>query len=432
MEMMETKFFYSAPFVTAAVLMVGLAVLSWRRRRVAGARVLLSVCLAAAIWAAAEGLLYLGFSTRANIGITYFQYLGIAALPPLTLIFVLILFDFPEQWVRRCSRGLLPASAAAVLLVWTNGWHGLVYVRIFTIDTGRFPMLGLVHGPLWWLIITYNYTLLTAVSLLLLWRVVDAVGIYRVQAAVILAAVVAVWAANLVYITGRSPVANMDPGPIAFLFVAAAITWSFFRVGLLDVLPVAKTAIFDGIGDAIVVTDSRLRAVHLNPAARALFGVGEAIRSPMPLGQLCENFPQLKEALDGLHPWREAGFEVEGWTRTYDVRLDVLRHQKGATLGHLLTLRDISERKRIEQALEQRNQELAQRTVLLGKALSEVRELSGLLPICAHCKKIRDDQGYWTQLEDYLTRHSKAHFTHSVCPECLKAHYPEMRGPQAR
>ena len=62
----------------------------------------------------------------------------------------------------------------------------------------------------------------------------------------------------------------------------------------------------------------------------------------------------------------------------------------------------------------------------LNKALSEVKKLSGLLPICSHCKKIRDDKGYWTQIESYIHEHSEAEFSHSICQECAKKHYPDM------
>ncbi|WP_224984422.1 response regulator [Geomonas agri] len=62
-------------------------------------------------------------------------------------------------------------------------------------------------------------------------------------------------------------------------------------------------------------------------------------------------------------------------------------------------------------ALQHRNHELQ-------AALSRVKELSGLLPICMTCKKIRDDQGYWNQLESYISEHSEALFSHSYCPEC--------------
>ena len=62
----------------------------------------------------------------------------------------------------------------------------------------------------------------------------------------------------------------------------------------------------------------------------------------------------------------------------------------------------------------------------LQKALKENKQLSGLLPICASCKKIRDDKGYWNQIESYLRDHSEAEFSHSLCPECARKLYPEF------
>ena len=63
----------------------------------------------------------------------------------------------------------------------------------------------------------------------------------------------------------------------------------------------------------------------------------------------------------------------------------------------------------------------------LQEALARVKTLSGLLPICSHCKKIRDDQGYWLQVEEYLQDRSEAEFTHGICPQCLDLHYGFMR-----
>ena len=64
----------------------------------------------------------------------------------------------------------------------------------------------------------------------------------------------------------------------------------------------------------------------------------------------------------------------------------------------------------------------------LQDALANVKTLRGLIPICASCKKIRDDQGYWTQLETYLARHSDAEFSHGLCLDCIRKLYPELSG----
>jgi len=60
------------------------------------------------------------------------------------------------------------------------------------------------------------------------------------------------------------------------------------------------------------------------------------------------------------------------------------------------------------------------------KALEDIKILRGLLPICASCKKIRDDQGYWNQIDVYVHEHSEADFSHGICPECAKKLYPKF------
>ncbi|MBM4284291.1 MAG: response regulator [Deltaproteobacteria bacterium] len=65
---------------------------------------------------------------------------------------------------------------------------------------------------------------------------------------------------------------------------------------------------------------------------------------------------------------------------------------------------------------------------LLLQALSRVKTLSGLLPICINCKKIRDDQGYWQQIEKYIKQHSEAELRQSICPECTKMLYSDIMG----
>lgn len=72
----------------------------------------------------------------------------------------------------------------------------------------------------------------------------------------------------------------------------------------------------------------------------------------------------------------------------------------------------------LEKSLRQKNQELSD-------VLAHVKQLKGLLPICMFCKKIRNDEDYWQKLEEYLSEHTEADFSHSICPECLEKYYPK-------
>jgi len=90
----------------------------------------------------------------------------------------------------------------------------------------------------------------------------------------------------------------------------------------------------------------------------------------------------------------------------------------GRYLGSFGSITNISERKKVETALHLKNIELQQ-------ALAQIKTLHGILPICMHCKKIRDDKGYWSQVEVYVRDHTNAEFSHSLCPECMAVYYPE-------
>jgi hypothetical protein len=87
--------------------------------------------------------------------------------------------------------------------------------------------------------------------------------------------------------------------------------------------------------------------------------------------------------------------------------------------GVLCAFTDITERKQAEEERERL-------IVELQEALAKIKTLRGFIPICASCKKVRDDEGYWHQVEVYIRDHSEAEFSHGLCPDCLKKLYPEF------
>jgi len=93
---------------------------------------------------------------------------------------------------------------------------------------------------------------------------------------------------------------------------------------------------------------------------------------------------------------------------------------------HVITVtRDITEKRQIER---DRDRLIAD----LQKALSEIKTLQGILPICSYCKKIRDDKGAWTQMESYISKHTNALFSHGLCHECLEKHLPGIIKEEGR
>ncbi|HOS97912.1 MAG TPA: PAS domain-containing protein [Deltaproteobacteria bacterium] len=198
---------------------------------------------------------------------------------------------------------------------------------------------------------------------------------------------------------------------------------------------------------AIFAIDSRHRVIHWNKACEELTGIPSAqvlgsTDQWMPfyetrrqtlsdlivdsdLGRMTELYTQHGPSLlipNGLHA--EGWYPSVGGQRRYLI-FDAapIHHRNGELLGAVETLQDITALKEMEEEKERLNAELRE-------ALNQIKTLSGLIPICAACKKIRDDKGYWNQLENYLEEHSDAVFSHGLCPECFQEYFPEAAKPR--
>lgn len=95
-----------------------------------------------------------------------------------------------------------------------------------------------------------------------------------------------------------------------------------------------------------------------------------------------------------------------------------------------VVVEQVLEQSAIGEAKRKAEEEKERLIVELQEALANVKTLSGLLPICANCKKIRDDDGYWTLVEDYISDHSDAEFSHGICPDCGKQLYGDLYGDE--
>jgi HAMP domain-containing protein len=120
-------------------------------------------------------------------------------------------------------------------------------------------------------------------------------------------------------------------------------------------------------------------------------------------------------------------------TRPLDELARAAQEVAAGDLSHRVTISSADEIGQLKAVfndmVEKRQQRELEREKMIGdlqKAFAEIRVLSGMLPICASCKKIRDDKGYWNQLESYIRDHSEAEFTHGICPECVRQLYPEI------
>ncbi len=136
-------------------------------------------------------------------------------------------------------------------------------------------------------------------------------------------------------------------------------------------------------------------------------------------GNLARLVPAIERELRDAETRRQRRRADEELKRAYeDLEIKVKERTAELSAANEALKEEISQRRKAEEEREKLIRELQQ-------ALAEVKTLSGLLPICASCKKIRDDKGYWNQIEVYIRDHSQAEFSHGLCPECAIKLYPE-------
>lgn len=179
-------------------------------------------------------------------------------------------------------------------------------------------------------------------------------------------------------------------------------------------------AIVDSSHDAIIGLSLEGLIVSWNSGAEAMFGypfeevIGRPSSMLLPPGQFDE-MPFMLERLKIGQPVKDfEGIRMrnDGVEINLAISVSPIKNTVGRIIGASMIARDINEQKRHQAERERLIAELQD-------ALAQVKNLTGLLPICASCKKVRDDHGYWTQVEVYVMNHSNAEFTHGICPDCL-------------
>jgi two-component system cell cycle sensor histidine kinase/response regulator CckA len=185
-------------------------------------------------------------------------------------------------------------------------------------------------------------------------------------------------------------------------------------------------AIVESSEDAIVGMTLEGTILSWNAGAEKMYGYnadeakGRSISSLIPHYRPEEplrNYEKIKSG-ESIERYETVRLRKDGSVLNVSITLSPIKDSRGTVTGISAIERDITARKQEEDERLKLIDELTQ-------ALVKIKTLKGLLPICASCKKIRDDRGYWQKVEFYITQHTNAEFTHGICPECVKQLYPE-------
>jgi PAS domain S-box-containing protein len=356
----------------------------WRRRSAPASGSIAVLLAAMAEWALAVLLGDLARDSGTKLLFNAASYIGIAAIP-VTWVAVALQYAGIHRWLTRPRLLLLSfVPLTSVILAATNDSHGLFWSGVEIWERNGEVSLDLTIGP-WFAVHTFYSYLLLAVGAALLTRTIlgSSAASYK-QTATYLIALALPWTVNVLYHVGIGFFPGRDPTPAAFGLTAVLMAVGHARFRLLDVLPVARSAIIEALTDAVIVVDRSQRIAELNPTAGKLLAVDIAAALGQPAAQVLAEHPiLLRQCARRSESQEEVTLITADGERHFDLRNTDLRHRGSSSVARLCVLRDITERKRVEEELRRYRGDLEarveERTAKLQADIAERRRVEKAL-----------------------------------------------------
>jgi PAS domain S-box-containing protein len=370
----------AAVLFAATSLSAWAAVIARGRRGVPGSVAFGWMMLAVAWWSLTSALHTLVDDTAARIVIAKFQYLGIAPIGVLWLLFTshYARAAWPADRVLRWAVWVIPV--ATLILAATNERHRIYWSAITEVPTPSGLRLVYSGGPWYWIHAGYSYLLIAAGTLTLARGLRRFPPPYRRQTFLIITGALVPWLGNLIYLTRLLPT-GLDITPIAFTVSGACFTLGLYRYRLFGLVPVARDMVIDSMDDGVLVLDAQRRLVDLNAAAERYTGC-----SPGSLGRPIEEVVSWwNDAVAEDRPFGQghpAVVRTEPGPRYFEVKVTAVRDNQRRFVGWLVIVHDISNRRRSEAeryAFERRVQEQQKSESLMVLAGGVAHDFNNLL-----------------------------------------------------
>jgi PAS domain S-box-containing protein len=346
-----------SPLLASAAVSAALAGYAWRHRSVPGARGFLLLTSSSSAWSLFYALYFASTELRAKMAFAALANLG-AALVAVGWLAFAVRHTGRDAWARpRLLAALLAVQLGPVALALTNPWHHLFWSRFELARVGEWTGAQSERGPAFWVHVAGSWLVMTVTVALL--AAAQRSPLQRRQSRVLLFAAVVPWAGNVLYWLDNLAASRESGGvfpanPMPFLFTlsGAALAWGIYRLRLLDIVPVARDKVIEGMSDAVVVVDVENRIVDMNPAARRLIGPSAEQGIGRSAGEVLSAWAtEIRPYAAGAAAQAEVRLGTGEERRGYDLRVSPLVDGRGRTTGRLLVLHDVTDRNRVEEEL---------------------------------------------------------------------------------
>jgi len=343
-------------YLLTVLLLAVMAVFSWRRRAVPGARPFAVACLFALAWVAGAAAESMALEPATKVA--WFKFQALWQLPLVTAVTCFVLdYANPGRWLTRRTLVLLSVPPLLVLaLSVTNDLHHWLWSRL-SVGTSVVPL----RGPVFWVLFAYSLCLMLVNITALVWLFVRSPR-HRLPVTLMLVGIVTARSLNALELAGGQAILGWDPFLLTIAVPFGIYAIALFGLGGLDPLPAAGRAAIEQMREGMVVFDAGWRVLSLNPAAAGILGIPAARARGKTWAELlpCADAGQCLDAGRtpievSLGDSRPAGTDA----RHYTLALSPLVDHRAVTMGYLMLLHDVTEQRRAQAQMVEQQRALA-------------------------------------------------------------------------
>ena len=362
------------PFILSAGISLLVALLIFQRQNVKGGVPLALLLLEFALWAGANAVRVSLVEPAAQVP---WLRLSDAALMPAALTFLIFVAQFTDtdHWLSNVNLLLLSIGPfLTIFLIAMNEAHGLYYASFHLVSINGFAEMIPAHGAWFWVNAAFSYLFILAASVMLVRALLHTGPFLRVQLITVLIGCLLPLGMSAYALLSPASTHTLEMTSLAVAASGLLFAFALFRQRLLDIAPVARSLLFEKLGDAVLVLDAGGHIVDLNTAAQQML----QLRKDAYGRTLEEVVPQWRDLASTLERYMpEAHFELQGRldpSRFFDVSFISLLDSRGRHNGYLISLRDISQRKRAEMEVQRMNVRLRRQVSKISSLHEELRE----------------------------------------------------------
>ena len=338
------------------------------------------IVVGAAFWLMMDALQLTSNSPSIKLFFYMMRFVGLVFVPSGWFVLALLISGYERHVKPRNMIALSIVPLLTLLLDFTNQSHGLMWSNATLNPADPYLPMSITSGiGFWVLVVSYSYALILVGLVIFVRRISVSRSSYRTVGLQMLLVSAVPWALNVAYVYNRDLFPYFEPSSLAITVAGILLLWRLVDLPLLNVVPVAHEILVDSLDESIIVLDGLDRVVDANPRAQNLFGRSLSKAGGRSIENVWADWPVVRKALDSEAGTAREVILGDGEKQSfYEVRRSSVEGLLANVPYQLVTLRDITERKRMEDELKRYSEHLEEVVLERTKKLQQAERLAAI------------------------------------------------------